>query len=227
MDDFKSLGVSRSASPKEIQRAWRVLVKANHPDRSQDPVAATKALQEINAAYDRIRQGKPILQEHSRADSSHRKASPKNTRPFSWDDFKTFYDAPRDRSRQEPNASRASEETQGATDAKSARNAGASDARSKTESSGHAGSSHKADSSHTKAKSEGSQAKPGTSSDFSAKQEQAQRSKPEADNQASAAKRSTSREDAREYRVMAAAYERSKRLKAQSERSSSGVSIEI
>lgn len=59
MDDFSLLGVTAASSEKDIKRAWRVLVKAHHPDLAKDPRAATERLSEINAAYDRIRSGKP------------------------------------------------------------------------------------------------------------------------------------------------------------------------
>ncbi len=56
MDDpYKVLGVSPDASDQEIKQAYRKLVKQYHPDRNPgDPVAAKK-MQEINAAYEQIK----------------------------------------------------------------------------------------------------------------------------------------------------------------------------
>ena len=56
MDDpYKILGVSHDASDDEIKRAYRKLAKQYHPDLNPgDPVAAKK-MQEINAAYERIK----------------------------------------------------------------------------------------------------------------------------------------------------------------------------
>jgi len=54
-DPYKVLGVSRDASDDEIKRAYRRLAKQYHPDLNPgDPVAAKK-MQEINAAYEQIK----------------------------------------------------------------------------------------------------------------------------------------------------------------------------
>ena len=54
-DPYKVLGVSPGASDEEIKQAYRRLAKQYHPDRNPgDPVAAKK-MQEVNAAYEQIK----------------------------------------------------------------------------------------------------------------------------------------------------------------------------
>ncbi len=54
-DPYKILGVSRDASDAEIKQAYRRLARKYHPDVNPgDPVAAKK-MQEVNAAYEQIK----------------------------------------------------------------------------------------------------------------------------------------------------------------------------
>lgn len=54
-DPYKVLGVSPNATDDEIKQAYRRLAKQYHPDRNPgDPVAAKK-MQEVNAAYEQIK----------------------------------------------------------------------------------------------------------------------------------------------------------------------------
>lgn len=54
-DPYKVLGVSRDASDEEIKQAYRRLAKQYHPDRNPGDQEAAKKMQEINAAYERIK----------------------------------------------------------------------------------------------------------------------------------------------------------------------------
>lgn len=54
-DPYKVLGVSRDASDDEIKRAYRRLAKQYHPDRNPGDAEAAKKMQEINAAYEQIK----------------------------------------------------------------------------------------------------------------------------------------------------------------------------
>ena len=56
MDDpYQILGVSRDASDEEIKRAYRRLAKKYHPDINPGDEAAAKKMQQINAAYEQIK----------------------------------------------------------------------------------------------------------------------------------------------------------------------------
>ena len=54
-DPYKVLGLSPDASDEDVKRAYRRLAKKYHPDLNPgDPVAAKK-MQEVNAAYEQIK----------------------------------------------------------------------------------------------------------------------------------------------------------------------------
>lgn len=51
-DFYKSLGVSRDAAAKDIQKAYRRLARKYHPDVNPDDATAKKKFQEIQKAYE-------------------------------------------------------------------------------------------------------------------------------------------------------------------------------
>ena len=54
-DPYKVLGVSPDASDDEIKRAYRALAKKYHPDVNPGDQEAARKMQEINAAYEQIK----------------------------------------------------------------------------------------------------------------------------------------------------------------------------
>ena len=51
-DYYATLGVNRSASPEEIQKAYRDLARKYHPDMNPDDDSAKNRFQEVQAAFD-------------------------------------------------------------------------------------------------------------------------------------------------------------------------------
>lgn len=54
-DPYKVLGVNPDASDEEIKKAYRRLAKQYHPDRNPGDAEAAKRMQEVNAAYEQIK----------------------------------------------------------------------------------------------------------------------------------------------------------------------------
>ena len=54
-DPYEVLEVTRGASAEELHDAYRRMVKLHHPDRNGGSAASTRRFQEIQEAYDRVR----------------------------------------------------------------------------------------------------------------------------------------------------------------------------
>lgn len=54
-DPYKVLGVSPDASDEEIKTAYRRMAKKYHPDRNPGDAEAARKMQEVNDAYDQIK----------------------------------------------------------------------------------------------------------------------------------------------------------------------------
>lgn len=54
-DPYRVLGLERGASDEEVKKAYRTLAKKYHPDANPGDEAAARKMQEINAAYEQIK----------------------------------------------------------------------------------------------------------------------------------------------------------------------------
>ncbi len=64
-DPYKVLGVSPDASDEDIKRAYRRLAKKYHPDLNPGDQEAARKMQEVNAAYEQIKNPEKAQQQSS------------------------------------------------------------------------------------------------------------------------------------------------------------------
>lgn len=65
-DPYQVLGVSHDASDEEIKRAYRRLAKKYHPDMNPGDVEAARKMNEINSAYEQIKNPQKAQEEFQR-----------------------------------------------------------------------------------------------------------------------------------------------------------------
>ena len=75
-DPYKVLGVSPDASDEEIKRAYRKLAKQYHPDLNPGDEVAAKKMQQINAAYDQIKNPEKYQQQSGSYGGSYSQYDP-------------------------------------------------------------------------------------------------------------------------------------------------------
>ena len=63
-DPYKVLGVNRDASDEEIKQAYRRLAKKYHPDLNPGDKEAARRMQEVNAAYEQIKNPEKATASH-------------------------------------------------------------------------------------------------------------------------------------------------------------------
>ena len=64
-DPYKVLGLGPDASDEDIKKAYRRLAKQYHPDRNPGDQEAARKMQEVNAAYEQIKNPEKFTNQHS------------------------------------------------------------------------------------------------------------------------------------------------------------------
>lgn len=77
-DPYQILGVSRTATDEEITSAYKKLARKYHPDLNPGDKAAEKKMQEINAAYDTVKD----IRSGKRPDTSYYGSSDEGQNPY-------------------------------------------------------------------------------------------------------------------------------------------------
>ena len=72
-DPYQVLGVSPNASEDEIRQAYRRLAKKYHPDLNPGDKTAAQKMNEINAAYDAIKNPQAYRQQQAQQQAQQQK----------------------------------------------------------------------------------------------------------------------------------------------------------
>ena len=95
-DPYKVLGVTPDASDEEIKKAYRDLAKKYHPDMNPGDARAAEKMNEINDAYDRIKNGDTAQPAYGQGGAAYQQYGSQD--PFGWgawtgysDPFRAYY----------------------------------------------------------------------------------------------------------------------------------------
>ena len=81
-DPYAELGVSRTAAPEDVRKAFHKLAKTHHPDRNPDNKAAEERFKRISAAFDIVGDAeKRAKYDRGEIDADGREAAPQGYRP--------------------------------------------------------------------------------------------------------------------------------------------------
>ena len=90
-DPYSVLGVSPNASDEEIKKAYRELTKKYHPDLNpNDPTAAQK-MNEVNAAYDQIKNGTAQQTAYNPYGGGYQQSGGGTYQQYSWGPWGGYY----------------------------------------------------------------------------------------------------------------------------------------
>ena len=70
-DPYKVLGLNRDASDEDVKRAYRRLAKKYHPDLNPGDKEAARRMQEVNAAYEQIKNPEKFRQSQAGGQSGY------------------------------------------------------------------------------------------------------------------------------------------------------------